>query len=93
MTVEDSVTFLGRKGTLRILRSLNGGTKRFRDIYENFSNAATLTRRLRDLEKKGLVERSAQIKPGESVVVHYAITGKGRRILEIYEKLIGEVEE
>ena len=91
--IEDDITFLGRKGTLKILRSLSNGTKRFRDVYKIFSNAATLTRRLRDLEKKGLVERSAQIKLGESVVVHYNITDKGRRILEICEKLISEVKE
>jgi DNA-binding HxlR family transcriptional regulator len=87
------MTFLGRKGTLRILRSLSGGTRRFKDIYGDFSNAATLTRRLRDLETKGLVKRSAQIKPRESVVVYYDITVKGKRVLEICEKLIGEVKE
>lgn len=93
MTVEEDMAFIGRKGTLKILRSLSNGTKRFREIYENFSNAATLTRRLRDLEMKGLVERSAQIKPRESVVVYYDITDKGRRVLEICEKLISEVKE
>jgi len=92
-SADSDVSFLGRKGTLRILRSLKGGTKRFRDIYADFSNAATLTRRLRDLEKRGFITRSAEIKPEQSVVVYYDITKKGIRVLEICEKLVSLLSE
>ncbi|MDH5780105.1 MAG: helix-turn-helix transcriptional regulator [Candidatus Bathyarchaeota archaeon] len=84
---------MGRKGTMRILKTLSSGRKRFTDIYEDFRNPATLTRRLRELEEKGLVERIPLIDPGESAVIYYKLTDKGKSVLEIFNRLIRTLRE
>jgi len=90
---EQDLYFLGRKGTMKALKALSGGRKRFTDIYQSFENSATLTRRLRELEERGLVRRIPLIAPGESAVIYYELTDKGRNILEIFERLTRTMNE
>lgn len=85
---------LTKRGTIYILTQLMGGRKRFGDLYKEFKSPASLTRRVRDLERLGLIKREPDVNPDERGVFYYKITKTGRRFFVAYKqwaKAVGEL--
>ena len=70
-----------------ILSLLGGGGLRFSELEERAHGlgAKTLSARLKDLEARGLVERS--VEPGPPVRVRYALTPRGRAFEHVAEAI------
>jgi DNA-binding HxlR family transcriptional regulator len=73
-----AIDVLGRPWTGLILTLLHGGPLRFSEIEERARGvgAKTLSARLKDLERRGLVAR--RVEPGPPVRVQYALEPRGR---------------
>jgi len=78
--VARAVSVLDGKWTMLVIRDLLGGTRRFSELRASLAGISpkTLTDRLRDLERHGLVERVcyAEIPPR----VEYTLTARGRTL-------------
>ncbi len=85
--VERTVNLIGSKWTLLILRDLFDGTKRFGELRASLAGISpkTLTEKLRELEKSGLVER--KIYPEVPPRVEYSLTKRGQTLDTIMEAL------
>ena len=85
--IERAVSILDGKWTLLILRELFGGTRRFGELRAVLSDISpkTLTDRLRELEDRGVVERTiyAEVPPR----VEYKLTRRGRAAWPVIEAL------
>ena len=79
-TVERALEVIEGKWTTLILRDLLHGTKRFGELRHNLSGISpkTLTDRLRDLERNGVLER--KVFPEIPPRVEYTLTEKGRAL-------------
>lgn len=75
--VARSLDIVGERWTMLIVRDLLVGPKRYKDILDGLPGIGTnlLTRRLRELEAQGLVERRQLPAPASATV--YALTPKG----------------
>lgn len=82
-----AIDVLARPWSGLILGLLGGGGLRFSEIEERAHGvgAKTLSARLKDLEARGLVERS--VVPGPPVRVYYALTPKGRAFERVAEAI------
>lgn len=77
--VERTLEVIGPKWTLLILRELLGGTKRFGELRAALGvNPKTLTDRLRDLEARGVLDRT--VYPEVPPRVEYDLTERGREL-------------
>ena len=78
--VERTLEVIGGKWTTLILRDLLRGTKRFGELRRNLHAVSpkTLTDRLRDLERNGVLER--KVFPEIPPRVEYTLTEKGRAL-------------
>ncbi len=63
-----NLNVLTREGAMDALRRLCLGEARFKELNETVANTKTLTRRLRELEEEGLVQKAG---------AHYKITNEG----------------
>jgi DNA-binding HxlR family transcriptional regulator len=82
-----AIDVLARPWSGLILGLLGGGALRFSEIEERAHGvgAKTLSARLKDLEARGLVERS--VEPGPPVRVRYTLTPKGRAFERVAEAI------
>ncbi len=75
--VETTLSLIGNKWKVLIVRDLMGGTKRFGELKKSISGISqkVLTTHLRDMENEGLVSRKvyAQVPPK----VEYSLTETG----------------
>lgn len=78
--VETTLTLIGNKWKVLILRDLMGGTKRFGELKRSLGNVTqkVLTAQLRDMEENGLVHRQvyAEVPPR----VEYSLTDLGKSL-------------
>lgn len=85
--IEETLRVIGGKWTMLILRELFSGTRRFGEIMRSLPGVSpkTLTHRLRQLEREGIVTRTvfAEVPPR----VQYAMTEKGRGLANILEAM------
>lgn len=85
--IERAVSILDGKWTLLILRELFGGTRRFGELRSVLVGVSskTLTDRLRDLERQGVLERTvyAEVPPR----VEYKLTKRGKDAWPVIEAL------
>jgi DNA-binding HxlR family transcriptional regulator len=81
--LEKTFSVISSKWTLLILRELAGGTKRFGQLKNTLHGISpkTLTQRLRDLEKSGILSKT--LYPEIPPKVEYQLTTKGRSLREI----------
>ena len=83
--VETTLTLIGDKWKVLILRDLLPGTKRFGELKKSIGSVSqkVLTAQLRDMEESGLINRKvyAEVPPR----VEYSITPKGRSLEPILE--------
>ena len=82
-----AVRVLDGKWTMLVIRDLLTGTRRFSELRDSLAGISpkTLTDRLRDLEREGVVERVmyAEIPPR----VEYTLTTKGRTLQPVIDAL------
>ena len=86
-SIEKALDVLGGKWTFLIIRDLFDGTRRFGELRQSLNGVSpkTLSARLRELEKKNVVERTAfaTIPP----TVQYCLTEKGRSLKPIIKAM------
>ncbi len=84
--VADTAGLIGNKWVLLILRDLAEGTRRFSELQKSLKvNPRTLSTRLAELEKQGILARQcyAQVPPR----VEYSLTAKGHALIPIVEAM------
>ena len=91
--VETTLTLIGDKWKVLILRDLMPGTKRFGELKKSIGSVSQkmLTAQLRDMEQNGLVHREvfAEVPPR----VEYSITELGRSLKPILDAMWNWGEE
>lgn len=82
-----AIEVLGRPWTGMLLGLLDDGPLRFSELEERASGvgAKTLSARLKDLERRGIVAR--RVEAGPPVRVHYALTSRGRAFGEVAQAI------
>ena len=85
--VETTLTLIGDKWKVLILRDLMPGTRRFGELRKSVGDVSqkVLTAQLRDMEKSGLVHREvyAEVPPR----VEYSLTPLGRSLKPILDSM------
>lgn len=85
--VETTLTLIGDKWKVLILRDLLPGTKRFGELRQSIGNVSqkVLTAQLRDMEESGLVNRKvyAEVPPR----VEYSLTDLGHSLKPILDAM------
>lgn len=85
--VETTLTLIGDKWKVLILRDLMPGTKRFGELKKSIGNVSqkVLTAQLRAMEENGLVHRQvyAEVPPR----VEYSLTDLGRSLKPILDSM------
>ncbi|MGM9680183.1 MAG: winged helix-turn-helix transcriptional regulator [Eubacteriales bacterium] len=85
--VEITLTLIGDKWKVLILRDLMSGTKRFGELKRSVGNVSqkVLTAQLRDMEESGLLTRKvyAEVPPR----VEYSLTELGRSLSPILDAM------
>ena len=91
--VETTLTLIGDKWKVLILRDLMPGTKRFGELKKSIGSVSQkmLTAQLRDMEQNGLVHREvfAEVPPR----VEYSLTELGRSLKPILDAMWNWGEE
>lgn len=91
--VETTLTLIGDKWKVLILRDLLSGTKRFGELKKSIGEVSqkVLTAQLRDMEENGLVNRKvyAEVPPK----VEYSLTDLGHSLKPILDALWNWGEE
>ncbi len=91
--VETTLTLIGNKWKVLILRDLLPGTKRFGELKKSIGSVSqkVLTAQLRDMEENGLVSRKvyAEIPPR----VEYSLTELGQSLKPILDAMWNWGEE
>lgn len=85
--VETTLSLIGDKWKVLILRDLLGGTKRFSQLKRSIGNVSqkVLTAQLRDMEQKGLITRRvyAEVPPK----VEYTLTETGYSLKPVLDAM------
>lgn len=85
--VETTLTLIGDKWKVLILRDLLTGTKRFGELKKSIGNVSqkVLTAQLRDMEESGLIDRKvyAEVPPK----VEYSLTELGHSLEPILDAM------
>ena len=86
--VTKTIKIIGSKWTILILHELCEGTKRFGELERSLKGISpkTLSQRLKDLEKSGVV--SKKVYPTVPLKVEYSLTEKGKSLKEIIDKMV-----
>lgn len=81
--VEKTISIIGGKWTVLILRDLSSGTKRFGQLQKSLQGISpkTLSQRLRELAKEGIVTK--QVYPEVPPRVEYTLTPRGESLKSI----------
>lgn len=85
--VETTLTLIGDKWKVLILRDLMPGTKRFGELKKSIGNVSqkVLTAQLRAMEENGFVHR--QVYAGVPPRVEYSLTDLGRSLKPILDSM------
>ncbi len=85
--IDNTFKIIGKKFTIHILRNMQLGQSRFNEFLDSIEgmNPKTLSARLREMEKNGIIERS--VFPGTPVKIEYTITKKGKALKPILEQM------
>lgn len=91
--VETTLTLIGDKWKVLILRDLMGGTKRFGELKRSIGGVSqkVLTAQLRDMEGNGLVNRKAYAEVPPKV--EYSLTQLGQSLKPILDAMQSWGEE
>lgn len=86
--IDNTFKVIGKKFTIHILRNMaHLSQTRFNQFLDSIEgiNPKTLSARLREMEKNGLIQRS--IYPGTPVKIEYFITKKGKALKPILDQM------
>jgi len=86
--IDNTFKIIGKKFTVHILRNMTQlSQSRFNEFLDSIEgiNPKTLSARLREMEKNGIIERS--VFPGTPVKIEYTITKKGKALKPILEQM------
>ena len=85
--IDNTFKIIGKKFTIHILRNMHHGQKRFNQFLDSIEgiNPKTLSARLREMEKNGIIERS--VFPGTPVRIEYSITKKGHALKPVLDQM------
>ena len=85
--VETTLTLIGNKWTVLILRDLLPGTKRFGELKKSIGSVSqkVLTAQLRDMENNGLLTRT--VYPEVPPRVEYSLTALGQSLKPILDAM------
>jgi len=86
--IDNTFKIIGKKFTVHILRNMTKlGQTRFNEFLESVEgiNPKTLSARLREMEKNGIIER--RIYPVTPVKIEYSITSKGKALDPVLEAM------
>lgn len=85
--VETTLSLIGDKWKVLILRDLMSGTKRFGELKKSIGSVSqkVLTAQLRDMESNGLVTRT--VYPEVPPRVEYSLTALGRSLKPILDAM------
>ncbi len=86
-SIEKALAVLDGKWTFLILRDLFDGTKRFGELRKSLAGVSpkTLSERLKELEERGILERTAY--PTIPPTVEYTLTEKGQSLKPIIKAM------
>lgn len=86
-SIQKALNVLGGKWTFLIIRDLFEGTKRFGELRKSLDGISpkTLSERLKELERNGVVTRTAY--PTVPPTVEYTLTKKGRSLKNIIKEM------
>ncbi len=77
----------GERWSLRIVDALRGGELRFKELQNLLDiNSATLSARLRTLDKAKIITRKAETI--DKLSVSYGLTARGKELLPIYDGIM-----
>lgn len=86
--VETTLTLIGNKWKVLIIRDLINGTKRFGELKKSIGTISqkVLTSNLRDMEESGLIKRKvyAEVPPR----VEYSLTKTGKSLKSVIDSMI-----
>lgn len=87
LCVTKTIKIIGSKWTVLIIRELFDGTKRFGELQRSLKGISpkTLSVRLRELEKHGIVKK--KIFKEIPLHVEYSLTERGRTLQDILEAM------
>ncbi len=80
------IRFLGQSYVLDLLDALSEKPKRFTDLADICPNESTRTQRVKKLEELRLIETTT-IKIKKRAFIHYTLTEKGRKVLQVAGRL------
>jgi len=86
--IDNTFKIIGKKFTVHILRNMTRLSQtRFNEFLDSIEgiNPKTLSARLREMEKNGIIER--RIYPGTPVKIEYSISKKGRALKPVLEAM------
>ena len=86
-SIEKALKVLDGKWTFLIIRDLFEGTKRFGELRKSLQGISpkTLSERLKELEEKGVIQRTAY--PTIPPMVEYCLTEKGHSLKPIVKEM------
>ena len=85
---DNTFKIIGKKFTIHIIRNMSLLTQsHFNEFIDSIEgiNPKTLSTRLREMEKNGLIQRS--VFPGTPVKIQYFLTKKGRALTPILDQM------
>ncbi len=85
--IDNTFKIIGKKFTVHILRNMQLGQSRFNEFLDSIEgiNPKTLSARLREMEKNGIIERS--VFSGTPVKIEYTITKKGTALKPVLDQM------
>jgi DNA-binding HxlR family transcriptional regulator len=85
--IDNTFKIIGKKFTIHILRNMQLGQNRFNQFLDSIEgiNPKTLSARLREMEKNGVIERS--VFSGTPVRIEYSITKKGIALKPVLDQM------
>jgi DNA-binding HxlR family transcriptional regulator len=85
--IDNTFKMIGKKFTVHILRNMQLGQSRFNEFLDSVEgiNPKTLSARLREMEKNGIIERS--VFTGKPVKIEYNITKKGIALKPVLDQM------
>jgi DNA-binding HxlR family transcriptional regulator len=86
--LDTTMSYIGNKWTVQVIRDLLIGKKRFSEILDNNSelSAKVLSNRLKDLVNKGIILK--KVVSSESVLIEYYLTERGKKLNNILLELV-----
>lgn len=83
---KDVINILSKAYTYAMLRSLEEGPRRFKDLADACQNEKMRTQRLREFEKFGLLKATARRVSGRAVTI-YELSDTGKSTLKLAEDI------